>query len=189
MNFPKPKLSRDEAMQLWISERSGYAKEQIVLNSKGVIGIVLKSLNLNPLDEDLFSIGLIGIAKAVNTFNPDKGVKFSTYAAPIIRNEILMTLRKKRIFPAFSLDDTYLMDSGNEVTYGEMIADKKRFEEEVETATIVNLLTEKERKILYLYAVEGLSQGEIAKIIGVSQSLVSRILKKIQKKLEKEFDY
>lgn len=99
MNFPKPQIDRETAMKLWIEEHSDYAKEQVVLNNQGMIGIVLKSLNLNPLDEDLFSIGLIGLVKTVNTFNPDKGVKFTAYATPIIRNEILRTFRKKRIIP------------------------------------------------------------------------------------------
>lgn len=104
MNFPRPTLDRETTMKLWIEERSGYAKEQVVLNNTGIVVIALKSLNLNPLDEDLFSIGLIGVVKAVNTFNPDKGFTFSTYATRIVRNEILMTFRKKRITPAFSLD-------------------------------------------------------------------------------------
>lgn len=94
MNLPKPRIDRESAMKLWIEEHSDYAKEQVVLNNVGMVGIVLKSLNLNPLGEDLFSIGLIGVVKAVNTFNPDKGFIFSAYATQIIRNEILMTLRK-----------------------------------------------------------------------------------------------
>lgn len=69
MNLPKPTLDRKTAMKLWIEERSDYAKEQAVLNNVGMVGIVLKSLNLNPFDEDLFSVGLIGVVKAVNTFN------------------------------------------------------------------------------------------------------------------------
>lgn len=72
MNFPKPKLDRETAMKLWIKEHSDYAKEQIVLNNTGMVGIVLKSLNLNTQDEDLYSTGLIGVVKAVNTFNPIK---------------------------------------------------------------------------------------------------------------------
>lgn len=131
MNLPKPQIDREAAMKLWIEEHSDYAKEQVVLNNIGMVGVVLKSLNLNPLDEDLFSIGLIGAVKAVNTFNPDKGVKFSTYATPIIRNEILMTLRKKRIIPSFSLDEPYDLGNGESVDFSEMIADSRRFEEEV----------------------------------------------------------
>lgn len=94
MKLPKPTLEQKSAMKLWIEEHSDYAKEQVVLNNTGMVGIVLKSLNLNPLDEDLFATGLVGVVKAINTFNPDKGAKFTTYATPIIRNEILMTFRK-----------------------------------------------------------------------------------------------
>lgn len=118
-------------MQLWISERSDYAKEQLVLNNQGVVGIILKSLNLNPLDEDLYATGIVGVVKAVNTYNPDKGVKFSAFATPVIRNEILMTLRKKRIIPAFSLDEPYDLGNGEQVDYADMIADERRFEEKL----------------------------------------------------------
>lgn len=53
MRYPKPEISREAALNLWISEHSDYAKEQVILNNAGMVGIVLKSLNLNPLDEDL----------------------------------------------------------------------------------------------------------------------------------------
>ena len=112
MRYPKPEIDRESAMKLWIEEHSDYAKEQVILNNVGMVGLVLKSLNLNPLDEDLFQIGLIGLVKTINTFDPDKGVKFSAYATPIIRNEILMSLRKKRIIPVFSLDENF-REAGN----------------------------------------------------------------------------
>lgn len=63
MNLPNPQIDRETAMKLWIEEHSDYAKEQVVLNNVGIVGIVLKSLKLNPLDEDLFSTGLIGVEK------------------------------------------------------------------------------------------------------------------------------
>lgn len=81
------------------------------------------------------------------------------------------------------------MESGNEVSYREMITDKKCFEEEVETNIIVGLLSEREIKILHLYVYEGKTQVEIAKAVGVKQAQISRILGKIRKKLKKEFDY
>lgn len=96
MNLPKPEIGREYAMKLWIEECSDYAKEQLVLNNVGVVGIVLKSLNLNMLDEDLFATGLVGIVKAVNTFDASKGFTFSAYATQVVRNEILITLRKKK---------------------------------------------------------------------------------------------
>lgn len=187
MNFPKPKLDRESAMKLWIKEHSDYAKEQVVLNNTGMVGLILKSLNLNPLDEDLFQTGLIGVVKAVNTIN--KGVKFSTYATPIIRNEILMTFRKKRIIPAFSLDEPYDLGNGESVDFSEMIADNRRFEEEVIADTqmkqILSNLSDREKKIISL-SMDGKTQREIADICGISQSYVSRIIKSIYKKWRKQ---
>lgn len=191
MKLPKPKIDRETAMQLWIEEHSDYAKEQVVLNNVGIAGIVLKSLNLNPLDEDLYAIGLIGLVKTINTFNPDKGVKFSAYATPVIRNEILITFRKKHIIPAFSLDETYKLDNGEEVFYVGMIADDKCFEEDVianmQYEEIMNLLSDRERKIISLRT-DGKTQCEIADIIGVSQVHISRIIKAAHKKCKKILD-
>lgn len=191
MNFPKPTLDRESAMKLWIGERSGYAKEQVVLNNVGMVGIVLKSLNLNLLDEDLFSIGLIGVIKAVNTFNPDKGFAFSTYTAQIIRNEILMTFKKKRITPAFSLDESYQLENGDLVNFSEMIADSKRFEDEViadmQIKQMSSTLSDREKKIISL-SMDGKTQREIAKICGISQPQVSRIIKSIHNKWRKQND-
>lgn len=187
MNLPKPTLDRETAIKLWIEEHSDYVKEQVVLNNVGMVGIVLKSLNLNPLDEDLFSIGIIGVVKAVNTFKPDKGVKFSAYATPIIRNEILITFRKKQIIPSFSLDEPYDFGNGESVDYSEMIADSRRFEDEVasdmQLEQILSSLTEREKKIVDL-SMQDKTQREIAKICGISQSYVSRIIKSVYKKWE-----
>lgn len=185
MNFPKPTLDREDAMKLWIEERSDYSKEQVILNNVGIVGRVLKSLNLNPLDEDLFSVGLIGLVKVVNTFNPDKGAKFTTYATPVIRNEILMTFRKKRITPAFSFDEPYQLENGDLVNLSETIADSKQFEEEViadmQIKQIFSTLSAREKKIISL-SMDGKTQREIAKICGISQAQVSRIIKSIHNK-------
>lgn len=188
MNLPKPTLSRDEAMKLWLSEHSEYAKEQVILNNAGLIGLVMKRLNLNLFDDDLYEIGIIGLCEAINRFDSNKGVEFSTYAVISIRGAFIKSFRKKQIVPVISLDEKYRTNNEDEVAYGEMIADKKCFEEEVETSIIVGLLSERERKILYL-SYEGKTQVEIAKLTGLSQSCISRILEKIQKKLKKEFDY
>lgn len=192
MNFPKPKLDRETAMELWIEEHSDYAKEQVVLNNVGIVGIVgivLKSLNLNTQDEDLYSIGMIGVVKAINTFNPDKEVKFSAYATPIIRNEILMTFRKKRIIPAFSLDEPYGLGNGESVNFSEMIADSKRFDDEViadmQMNQMLQTLSDRDKEIISL-SIEGKKQREIAEVCGVSQSQVSKIRKSIYKKWRKQ---
>lgn len=185
MSLPKPTLDREAAMKLWIEEHSDYAKEQVVLNNTGMVGLILKSLNLNPLDDDLFSVGLIGVVKAVNTFKPDKGVKFTTYAASVIRNEILVTFRKKRIIPIFSLDEPCGLGNGNLADFSEMIADSKRFEDEViadmQIKQMSSTLSDREKKIISL-SMGGKTQTEIAKICGISQAQVSRIRKSIHKK-------
>lgn len=190
MNFPKPTLDRDTAMELWINEHSDYAKEQLVLNNVGMVGIILKQLNLNPLDEDLFSIGLIGIVKAVNTFNPDKGVKFTAYATPIIQNEILVAFRKKRIVPVFSLDEPYNLGNGEEISHADMIADNKRFEEEIiadmQAKHMLEILDEREKLIISM-RMGGKTQRQIAKICGISQAQVSRILAKACEKCKRKF--
>lgn len=189
MNLPKPQIDRESAMKLWIEEHSDYAKEQVVLNNTGIVGIILKSLNLNPLDADLFSTGIIGVVKAVNTFNPDKGFTFSAYATRIIRNEILTTFRKKRIIPAFSIDEPYELGNGESVDCSEMIADSRRFEEEViadmQIEQIFSILSERENKIITL-SMHGKTQREIAGICGISQAQVSRIIKSIYKKWRKQ---
>lgn len=186
MKYPKPEIDRKTALNLWISERSDYAKEQVILNNVGIVGIVLKSLNLNPTDEDLFQIGMIGLVKTVNTFKPEKCVKFTTYATPIIRNEILMTLRKKRIIPAFSIDEDCQLDNGETIPQGNMIASEERFEEmsdsKLDFDIFLNRLSHREKEVAILYA-EGKTQKEIEQRIGISQSYVSRTLKTIGKRL------
>ena len=165
MRYPKPELDRESAMKLWVEEHSDYAKEQVVLNNVGIVGLVLKSLNLNPLDEDLFQIGLVGLVKTINTFNPDKGVKFTTYATPIIRNEILMTLQKKRIIPAFSLDEEYRLDNGDSVPRGDMIPSENNFEDLVHSQITLESniagMNEREKKILKLYEI-GKTKRQVA---------------------------
>lgn len=103
MNLPKAKIDRDTALKLWRDTHSEYAKEQVILGNLGLIGITLKSLNQNPQDEDLFSIGIIGLIKSINSYDAEKGFEFSSYAAMVIRNEILMSFRKKRFQSYFHL--------------------------------------------------------------------------------------
>lgn len=189
MNFPKPTIDRESAMKLWIEEHSDYAKEQVVLNNTGMVGLVLKSLNLNPLDDDLFSVGLIGLVKAVNTFDPDKGFTFSGYAMTVIRNEILITFRKKRIIHLFFIDEPYQLENGDLVDISEMIADNKRFEDEVisdiQMKKMLSNLSDREKKIISL-SMDGKTQREIAEILGLTQSYISRIIKSIYKKWRKQ---
>lgn len=131
---------------------------------------------------------MIGLIKTVNTFNHNKGEKFSAYATPIIRNEILMTLKKKRIIPAFSLDEEYRLGNGESVSYADMIASEKRFEELSDSKfnfdVFFKKLPDREKKIVLL-SMNDVTQREIAQEVGVSQAQISRILKSIRKKIER----
>lgn len=186
MNLPKAKIDRNAAMSLWIAEHSEYAKEQLVLANIGMVGIVLKSLNLPVQDEDLYSVGIIGLIKAINSFDVEKGYKFSTYATRVIRNEILMTLRKKTVEVAFSLDDELNLGNGESVPYADMISDGVMLEDKVIAKTQVNAmfsnLSYKKRKILNLIIIQGKTQSETATLMGLSQSYISRIIKGVQRK-------
>ena len=147
-------------------------------------------MNLNILDEDLFATGILGLVKAVNTFDFDKGFAFSTYAAMCIKNEILITFRKKRIPIAFSLDDNANLGNGEEVSYLETIACDKNFEEEVIENELFSefqkSLTHTEKRIISLY-LNGKKQKEIAEILGFSQAYVSRTFKKLLEKYKNRF--
>lgn len=189
MNLPKPTLNQETAMKLWIEEHSDYAKEQVVLNNVRLVSFALKSLKQNILDEDLFATGVVGLCGAVNGFDESKGIKFNTYAFWAIRNEILTTFRKKRIIPAFSLDEPYQLGNVDLVDFSEMIADSKRFEDEViadmQIKQMSSTLSDREKKIISL-SMGGKTQTEIAKICGISQAQVSRIRKSIRNKWRKQ---
>jgi len=186
MNFPKPEIGMEYAMALWVDERSEYAKEQIVLNNIGLVRMVLNSLKLNIFDEDLLATGIIGIVKAINTFDTERGFKFSTYAVKAIMNEIFKTFRKKSVIPVFSLDDIYVLDD-ERVTYLDVTADPSHFEEksisDIQFKESIKCLNEKERKVLLL-RLTGMKQDEIANKCKISQSYVSRIIKNARKKIE-----
>lgn len=183
MNLPKAKLGRDTALKLWCNTRSDYAKEQVVLGNLGLIGMVLKSINQNPQDEDLFSIGIIGLIKSINSYNAEKEFEFSSYAAMVIRNEVLMSFRKKTVPISFSLDEPCALENGESVSYGDMIPCDGNFEEDAlskhEFQRNLGKLSERDRQIIRL-RMRGKTQQEISCIFGLSQSYVSRIIKGVR---------
>lgn len=186
MNLPKPEIDAETAMSLWISERSEYAKEQVALNNQGLVRLIIKSLGLNLFDEDLFSIGLVGLVKALNTFDPHRGVKFDTYATTLIRNEILVSCRAQ-IPVAASVNIMISADEEWEMVFDVM--DDRDYEEEAiandNYKRMLMLLNENEKKAVFL-RLHGLTQKQIAKICRTSQNAISLRLakaKKIYKKL------
>ena len=189
MNLPKSELSRQEALQLWNTCPSDYAKEQMILSNHGIVFSVMKNLSIPLTDEDMFQTGIIGLLKAINTFDTSKGYQFSTYAFLIVRNELLMAFRKSKrsVMAAFSLDDNADIGNGESVPYAEMIADGKDYEENVVNSNsmlaqqIFESLGSREKHIFTMFFVESRTQSEISKALGISQSYVSRIISSIGK--------
>lgn len=187
MNLSKSELSKQEALQLWNTCPSDYAKEQMILSNQGIVFSVMKNLRIPLTDEDMFQTGIIGLLKAINTFDTSKGYQFSTYAFPIVRNELLISFRKSKrsVVAAFSLDDNVDIGNGESVPYAEMIADGKDYEENVVNSMLAQQIFEKlesrEKHIFTMFFVESRTQSEISKALGISQSYVSRIISSMGK--------
>lgn len=187
MNIPKSELSKQEALQLWNTCPSDYAKEQMILSNQGIVFSVMKNLRIPLTDEDMFQTGTIGLLKAINTFDDSRGYSFSTYAFPIVRNELLMAFRKSKrsVIVAFSLDDNADIGNGESVPYAEMIADGKDYEENVVNSMLAQQIFEslgsREKHIFTMFFVESRTQSEISKALGISQSYVSRIISSMGK--------
>lgn len=187
MNLSKSELSKQEALQLWNTCPSDYAKEQMILSNQGIVFSVMKNLRIPLTDEDMFQTGIIGLLKAINTFDTSKGYQFSTYAFPIVRNELLISFRKSKrsVVAAFSLDDNVDIGNGESVPYAEMIADGKDYEENVVNSMLAQQIFERlesrEKHIFTMFFVESRTQSEISKALGISQSYVSRIISSMGK--------
>jgi len=169
-------------------------------NLRLVVYIAKKFENTGIAIEDLTSIGTIGLIKAVNTFDPNKKIKLATYASRCIENEILMFLRKNtKIRSEISFDEPLNVDwDGNELLLSDVFGTDddmiyQSIEEEVDKNLLImalSLLSKREKKIMELRF--GLDNGkektqkEVADMLGISQSYISRLEKKILRKLKKE---
>ena len=152
--------------------------------------------------EDLISIGTIGLIKSINTFDPDKNIKLATYASRCIENEILMYLRRNnKTKMEVSIDEPLNVDwDDNELLLSDILGTDediiyKDIEDEVERKLLlkaVDKLSERERTIINLRFGLGSSNGEeltqkeVAELLGISQSYISRLEKKIMKRLKRE---
>ena len=153
--------------------------------------------------EDLISIGTIGLVKAINTFKADKNIKLATYASRCIENEILMYLRKNnKIRYEISLDEPLNIDyDGNELLLGDIVGtDDDLVEQEMLKSDQKKIfyealkdLNQREKEILILrYGLSNhdeLTQKDVAKLLGISQSYISRLEKKIIKKLRNQLNF
>ena len=171
-------------------------------NLRLVVYIAKKFDNTGVGVEDLISIGTIGLIKAINTFNADKKIKLATYASRCIENEILMYLRKtSRNKMEVSIDEPLNVDwDGNELLLSDILGTEedviyKDIENEAERKLLrkaMGKLGEREKLIINLrYGLstpsgEEMTQKEVASYLGISQSYISRLEKKIMKRLKKE---
>lgn len=201
--FPPP-LSAEREAELLEKSRNGddgARNELIEHNLRLVAHIVKKYYNTGADQDDMISIGTIGLIKAVSTFNTDKGIHLATYASRCIENEILMFFRnqKKTAQDVFISDLIDTDKDGNTLTLIDVIADKSDIADEIDTKIKVEklrvilpvCLTERERLIIEMrYGLcgrEELTQREIAKKLNISRSYVSRIEKSALEKLRKQF--
>ena len=179
------------------------AKKQLIEhNLRLVVYLAKKFENTGVCVEDLISIGTIGLIKGINTFNPEKKIKLATYASRCIENEILMYLRRNnRVKLEVSFDEPLNTDwDGNELLLSDILGtDEDVIYKDLETEVEISLLkkamlslNERERQIIELRfgvnRVENkeLTQKDVADILGISQSYISRLEKKIMERLKKE---
>jgi RNA polymerase sporulation-specific sigma factor len=200
-----PPLSKDEEEKVMARIVSGDLKNREILithNLRLVVYIAKKFECTCPNMEDLISIGTIGLIKAVNTFCPEKNIKLATYASRCIENEILMHLRKtSQLKNETSIDEPLNTDwDGNELLLSDVLGSESdvvnsKLERENENELLLQMvknLCERERTIMKmrfgLFGSNELTQKEVADVLGISQSYISRIEKRIIKKLKKEFE-
>ena len=202
--LPPPLKGQEERQALELLEQgSEEAKQQLIEhNLRLVVYIAKKFDNTSVGVEDLISIGTIGLIKAINTFNPEKNIKLATYASRCIENEILMYLRRtSKMKMEVSIDEPLNVDwDGNELLLSDILGTdedviSRGIEDEVELKLLKNAiehLSPRERQIIELRfglkSADGaeMTQKEVADLMGISQSYISRLEKKIMKRLKKE---
>ena len=203
--LPAPLETEEEARQirrLGTEEEEQAKKILIEHNLRLVVYIAKKFENTGVGVEDLISIGTIGLIKAINTFNPGKKIKLATYASRCIENEILMYLRRNnKTRMEVSIDEPLNVDwDGNELLLSDILGTEedtiyKDLENEAERKLLVRAigrLTGRERTIIQMRFGLGTPDGEektqkeVADMLGISQSYISRLEKKIMQRLRRE---
>lgn len=200
-----PPLSKDEEAELLIKLSKGdeMARGSLIeRNLRLVVYIARKFENTKINIEDLISIGTIGLIKAVNTFNPEKKIKLATYASRCIENEILMYLRRNnKTKSEVSFDEPLNVDwDGNELLLSDVLGTEediitRDMEKKVDRSLLkkaILLLNDREKEIMELrFGLSGgkeKTQKDVADQLGISQSYISRLEKRIIKRLKKEFN-
>ncbi|MBQ3530500.1 MAG: RNA polymerase sporulation sigma factor SigK [Oscillospiraceae bacterium] len=204
-SFPKP-LSSEEERECFKKMKKGdeFSKNKLIEHNLRLVAHIIKKYYSNSSEQDdLVSVGTIGLIKAVSTFNYEKGTKFATYAAKCIENEILMYFRNKKKY-AQDVPFSEPIDcdkDGNTLSIMDIMADEKSVAEDIEDKlnaenlykAIDRELLPREKEIIYLrYGLMGskaYTQREVAKKLGISRSYVSRIEKKAIETLKCKLNY
>ena len=199
-SFPKPLSKEKEQEYLLLSAKGDKeAKESLVKHNLRLVAHIAKKYANYGDNDELISIGSIGLIKAIESFKSDKGTSLATYASRCIENEILMTMRtSKKHRSNVSLNEPIGVDKdGNELVIMDMLESDKNVIEDVENSIMMeklsaitkSVLDEREYQIIKLrYGLENtgaLTQREVAKKFNISRSYVSRIEKKALEKIKK----
>ena len=196
-----PPLTREEEEYYLVlaSDGDSFARDKLIEHNLRLVVFLAKKYENTGVDlEDLVSIGTIGLMKGVKTFSMDKNIKLATYASRCIDNEILMYLRKnKKIKTEISFDESLSFDAdGNELHLEDVLGTEpdlvtKPLEDEVNKKLMldeIEKLSERDKEIITLrYGLNGRmekTQKEVAELLGISQSYISRIEKKVIKRLK-----
>lgn len=203
-SFPPP-LSAKRERECLLAMKNGdiNAKNELIEhNLRLVAHIIKKYYSSNVQQDDLISIGTIGLIKAINTFDPDKGTRLATYAARCIENEILMQFRaQKKTAQDISVNEPIDTDSeGNPLTLMDIISTEDEIVEDIYKITMLQKLSKEVEKIkdpreksiiIMRYGLDGrksMTQLEVSKKLNISRSYVSRIEKKALKELRKALE-
>ncbi len=202
--LPPPLTKAEESEDfLKLEQNNQQARETLIVHNLRLVVYIAKKFESSGVGvEDLISIGTIGLIKAVKTFRPDKNIKLATYASRCIENEILMFLRKSSQYKnEISIDEPLNIDwDGNELLLSDILGTdedvvNKGIESEAEKDMLrgaVDLLGGREKQIMQMRF--GLTDGkektqkEVADLLGISQSYISRLEKKIIKRLKVEME-
>ncbi len=202
--LPAPLTKEEEEIVMKkIEEGEENAREPLITHNLRLVVYIAKKFDATGAGvEDLISIGTIGLIKAVKTFCPSRNIKLATYASRCIENEILMYLRKSsQLKNEMSIDEPLNIDwDGNELLLSDVLGSEHdvvnhRIEQEVECNLLlnaVNRLSEREKKIMQMrFGLEGYkehTQKEVADLLGISQSYISRLEKRIIERLKKDLE-
>ena len=201
--FKEPLTPKEEKKYLErYAQGDKLAKDILIESNLRLVAHVAKKYSGERDNEDLISIGTIGLIKAINTFNPEKNIKLATYASRCIENEILMYLRRNnKTRMEVSIDEPLNVDwDGNELLLSDILGTDedviyRDLEDETEKQLLlsaISRLTPREQQIVELrYGLQNeegaeMTQKEVADLMGISQSYISRLEKKIMKRLKKE---